>query len=134
MIKIQRLLCDKVPWRLKLFLSQVHSTLVFLICYRLKSSEWIFGGKLIFGTRKYSHIYILGSINLWLFPFFGCVCTNIRHFAEGHHFEVNLKKYIFFASCSPIWNKLKFYGSSCYFILFEGGSYGCRSEEPSESL
>ena len=49
-------------------LSQVHSILVFCICFPLKSSELLFGGISILEQEKfklYRHLYILWSINLW---------------------------------------------------------------------
>lgn len=49
-------------------LSQVHSILVFFICFPLKSSELSFGGISILEQEKfklYRHLYILWSINLW---------------------------------------------------------------------
>lgn len=49
-------------------LSQVHSILVFCICFPLKSSELSFGGISILEQEKfklYRHLHILWSINLW---------------------------------------------------------------------
>ena len=53
--------------------------------------------KINFCNEKSSNntaISTLGSINLWLFPFFSCVCTNSRHFA-GHRHRLTLKKTFF---------------------------------------
>ena len=49
-------------------LSQVHSILVFCICFPLKSSELSFGGISILEQEKfklYRRLYILWSTNLW---------------------------------------------------------------------
>ena len=53
---------------MKRFLSQVHSILVFFICFPLKTSVLLFGGISILEQEKfklYRHLYILWSINLW---------------------------------------------------------------------
>ena len=97
-------------------LSQVHSILVFCICFPLKSSELSFGGVSILEQEKfklYRHLYILWSINLW----FRFLATSVQTPAilQKVPLKENLTKlhlfFLFFASYGPIRNWPKFHGS-----------------------